>query len=139
MVCYAALVLWYQRKLVAFLPFGESCTCESVPVTSNSMGSQYPVTHVVLKSRPIKCLSLVKFPTFTYTVNFYFSLLIFTSLSLMKSHVISLHATCVLFLIVAELPLLFLPFLLFLLPYKTYTYNINGELQDPCDMCVKLH
>jgi hypothetical protein len=136
MVCYAALVLWYQRKLVAFLPFGESCTWKSVPVTSNSMGSQYPVTRSYKYTR--KCLSLVIFPTFTLTVNFHFSLFIFTSLSLIKSHMISLHTTCVLFLIIVKLPLLFLPFLLFLLSLKTHTYNINGELPDHSDMFVKL-
>src|SRR5215468_7931154 len=94
MVCYAALVLWYQSKLVAFLPLGESCTFETVPVTSNSVGRQYPVTCCSYKHSR-KCLSRLIFPTLTHTVNFLFSLFTFHFTFTYKiSHDITAHILC---------------------------------------------
>ena len=70
---YAALFLWYGRKRVALLPFSESCTCESVPSTSNSADSQQPLALFVLKAHPQKSGTSQNFHYHTVIITFDFS------------------------------------------------------------------
>ena len=97
--CGTAEDLWFSYLLVR-------AAHVSVPVSSNSMSSQDPGACVVLNVHPKKSWTSQKFPD---SLALLFSLFTLISLSIVKTHMIWLHTSCIFFFIIVQLSLSFFP------------------------------
>jgi len=139
MVWYTALVLWYNRKLVAFLPFGESSAWvgSSIQQLYQQSRNQQHVLFLMYTQRSLALATIFQihlhcyfhFSLYTFHFNFTFTRQISHDMIALKpescsSSLFNFHC-------------LLSPSSSSCSPYKTHIWGISSEMKDLSDMCIE--